>query len=196
MKKIYTFVSLCLLFISLGACINFKVLDSYDKSLSNYPIELTSHFPKVIPCNGVSSNNLLPAGASYIHYWGFQLFINYSNSHEKDEYLKTISDKVIDTITIKDSMNIFLTSIKDYCDANSQNYTVYALPNIHDEINMLNNDVFTEPVKYSNDWSNYKFLLVEQKDTIIYEEQKTNTCYLLESKLKHGFSRCRTKRER
>lgn len=168
-----------------------QVKQIYKKSKSKYPKEYTSHFPEEIPDKGVSSSNLLPAGVYYLHYWGFQLFINYEDYQQKDDYLKVIKNKFIDTTVVSGKNTIFLTSIKKYCDSidNKVEYIVYPFPDIKEEIELLNFEVFNDTVEFSKDWGNYTFFTIEQKDTIIYDEQRTNSCQLLERELKHGFSR-------
>jgi hypothetical protein len=46
-----------------------------------------------------------------------------------------------------------------------------------------------DTISFSPDWNDYHFYLIEFENKIIYEEQKNNSCLLLERELGHGFSR-------
>jgi hypothetical protein len=190
-KKVLNFVFICCATVFFGSCQHNKSSvfnDMYQKYIKQYTKEYTSHFPKSIPEKGVSFDGPLPAGAYALHYWGFQLLINYEDDKQKDGYLEEAQDELTNKISVSGNF-VFLTNMNDYCDSveDSANYSVYPFPNVQKEVSIINEIGYN--IQYSKDWNDYKFYLIEQKDTIMYDEQKTNSCQLLEQKLGHGYSR-------
>ena len=160
----------------------------YKESIATYPNELTSHFPKEIAKRGFSFGGPTPKAYYALNYSGFDLFMNYNDDKEKEKYLKEIKDKFIDTTIIQENKVLFLTTIRNYCDSIESDYIVYPYPDIQDYVKILSEEQ-GEKIHYSPELKYYTYYLIEKKDTIIYEEQKTNHCPILEKELKHGYSR-------
>jgi len=163
-----------------------NIYKTYKERLADYPRELISHFPKELTAKKISFSCPAPAGYYALHYSGFELFINYTDNKEK--YLEEIKDKFIDTSIFQESNVLFLSTICDYCDSTESEYVVYPYPDIQNHLKVLS-EVQEEKIQFSLDLKDYTYYLIEKKDTIIYEEQKTNYCPLLEKELGHGYSR-------
>jgi hypothetical protein len=162
----------------------------YKEQISFYPKKLTSHFPKEIIVQRYSYTNLIVAGYYALHYSGFELFINYTDDKERENLLREIKEKFIDTTIIQGDNILFLNTISNYCDSvdNNKNYIIYPYPNVQEYVKIQNEEQ-VEKINYSLDLKESVYYVIEIKDTIIYEEQKTNYCSILEKELKHGYSR-------
>ncbi|KAF5056899.1 hypothetical protein DSECCO2_362410 [anaerobic digester metagenome] len=195
MKTIYnkTFYS-CLLLLAMIGCKMDHVKQSnkrYKDYKSEYSKEYTNHFPEEILSKGVSFGGPLPTALDRRHYWGLELFAQYEDDQQKDFYIAQANLYLTNPLKVSGNDVVFLTNVKEFCDSNQSNiqYKVFPLPNVQLEVQMLNEAVFYDEIVYSKDWKDYQFFLIEHKDTIIYEEQRTNCCPLLQSELSHGFSR-------
>ena len=198
-KKIFVTVlgySLVLL-LSLSACKN-RSERLYVEYKSKYLKKHTTHFPNNLPENSRRYNSFLPLATEYINYWGFDLLIKYENEEEKNKYLQSIQEEFIDTLIKNNDSILLLTTIKYFCDSTATNkYTIFPVPDIQNEIllinysflNGVNIGLLEDTISFSPDWNDYHFYLIEFENQIIYEEQKNNSCLLLERELGHGFSR-------
>jgi hypothetical protein len=188
-KQIFLF--LFVLFVLIRCSESFPQINTlYKKAKSDYSQELVSHFPQKLPNKGVSHGGPNPAAAYAYCYWGFHLFINYDTEKELESYLQEIQDDFIDTVIFQSGNFISFGNIRDYCDSvqfNTQ-YSVYPYPDIQEQIK-IQSEIWEEEIEHSTDWKDYTYYIIEQKDTIIFEEQKTNKCDLLEQELGHGYSR-------